>query len=56
MWNYFLSRHVWFGRKIAETINSKPINKTKLQKINIENYFPKEKTISKVRAKKYICN
>jgi len=43
-----------FARKIAETINSKPINKTKLQKINIENYFPKEKTISKVRAKKYI--
>lgn len=43
-----------FARKIAQTINSKPINKTKLKRINIDNYFPKEKTISKVRAKKYI--
>jgi L-aspartate oxidase len=43
-----------FARKIAQTINSRPISLTKLQKINIDNYFPKEKTISKVRAKKYI--
>ena len=43
-----------FAKKIADAINSKPINATRLQKINIENYFPKEKTISKVRAKKYI--
>jgi len=43
-----------FAKKIAEAINSKTIDPTKLKKINIENYFPKEKTISKIRAKKYI--
>jgi L-aspartate oxidase len=43
-----------FAKKIAEAINSKAIDQTKLEKINIENYFPKEKTISKIRAKKYI--
>ena len=43
-----------FARKIAETINANPIQQTKLQRIDIANYFPKEKTISKIRAKKYI--
>lgn len=36
-----------FARKIAETINANPIQQTKLQKIDIANYFPKEKLLAK---------
>tara|TARA_B100000963_G_scaffold9068_1_gene7161 strand:- start:1348 stop:2928 length:1581 start_codon:yes stop_codon:yes gene_type:complete len=42
-----------FSKRIADTINSEP-PKTGFNLINIENYIPKEKTISKIRAKKYI--
>ena len=42
-----------FSKRIADTINSEPPKKGH-KLINIENYIPKEKTISKIRAKKYI--
>ena len=42
-----------FSKRIADTINSGPPKKGH-KLINIENYIPKEKTISKIRAKKYI--
>ena len=42
-----------FARRIANKINSEPA-KQSIKLINIENYIPKEKTISKIRAKKYI--
>ena len=42
-----------FARRIANKINSEPAKKS-IKLINIENYIPKEKTISKIRAKKYI--
>jgi L-aspartate oxidase len=42
-----------FSKRIADTINSEPPKKSH-NLINIENYIPKEKTISKIRAKKYI--
>ena len=42
-----------FSRRIANKINSEP-PKQSYKLINIENYIPKEKTISKIRAKKYI--
>ncbi len=42
-----------FSKRIASTINSEPPKKSH-KLINIENYIPKEKTISKIRAKKYI--
>jgi len=42
-----------FARRIANKINSEP-TKQSIKLINIENYIPKEKTISKIRAKKYI--
>ncbi len=42
-----------FGKKIADSINSK-FAKTKKFNIDFQNYIPKEKTISKIRAKKYI--
>ena len=42
-----------FSKRIADTINSDPPKKGH-KLINIENYIPKEKTISKIRAKKYI--
>ena len=42
-----------FSKRIADTINSEPSKKDH-KLINIENYIPKEKTISKIRAKKYI--
>jgi len=42
-----------YAKKIANKINSKEIKKIK-PSINIQNYIPKEKTISKIRAKKYI--
>lgn len=42
-----------FAKRIADKINSEP-SKRVHKLINIENYIPKEKTISKVRAKKYI--
>ena len=42
-----------FSKRIADTINSEPPKKSH-KLINIENYIPKEKTISKIRAKKYI--
>lgn len=43
-----------FAKKIAETINQHPTKYNVLKSINIDNYFPKEKTLSKIRAKKYI--
>jgi len=43
-----------FAKQIASTINSEVIGQLALKRINIENYFPKEKTLSKIRAKKYI--
>ena len=43
-----------FAKKIAETINQQPLKNKVLQSINIENYFPKEKSLSKIRARKYI--
>ena len=42
-----------FSKRIADTINSEPPKKGH-KLLNIENYIPKEKTISKIRAKKYI--
>ena len=42
-----------FSKRIADQINSEPAKKSH-NLINIENYIPKEKTISKIRAKKYI--
>ena len=42
-----------FSKRIADTINSEPPKKVH-KLLNIENYIPKEKTISKIRAKKYI--
>tara|TARA_B100000963_G_scaffold14321_1_gene11016 strand:+ start:3073 stop:4653 length:1581 start_codon:yes stop_codon:yes gene_type:complete len=42
-----------FSKRIADSINSEPPKKGH-KLINIENYIPKEKTISKIRAKKYI--
>ena len=42
-----------FSKRIADTINSGPPKKSH-KLLNIENYIPKEKTISKIRAKKYI--
>ncbi len=42
-----------FSKRIADQINSEPPKKSH-NLINIENYIPKEKTISKIRAKKYI--
>ena len=42
-----------FSKRIAKKINSEP-PKQSHNLINIENYIPKEKTISKIRAKKYI--
>ena len=42
-----------FSKRIADTINSEPPKKSH-NLINISNYIPKEKTISKIRAKKYI--
>jgi len=42
-----------FSKRIADTINSE-LPKKGHKLINIENYIPKEKTISKIRAKKYI--
>ncbi len=42
-----------FSKRIADKINSEAPKKSH-NLINIENYIPKEKTISKIRAKKYI--
>ena len=42
-----------FAKRIANKINTEPPKKS-LKIVNIENYIPKEKTISKIRAKKYI--
>jgi len=42
-----------YAKRIANKINSEPL-KQGHKLINIENYIPKEKTISKIRAKKYI--
>ena len=43
-----------YAIRIAKKINSLPIKNYAIRSINIKNYLPKEKTISKVRAKKYI--
>ena len=43
-----------FAKQIAKAINHEPLSPLELKRINIENYFPKEKTLSKIRAKKYI--
>ena len=43
-----------YAIRIARKINSLPIKNYAIRSINIKNYLPKEKTISKVRAKKYI--
>ena len=40
-----------FSKRIADTINSEPPKKVH-KLINIENYIPKEKTISKNKGKK----
>ena len=43
-----------FGKIIAKSINSKIIKVKDLPWINVQKYLPKEKTASRVRAKKYI--
>ena len=43
-----------FGKKIAENINNSITSTIKERKFNFEQYLPKEKTSSKIRAKKYI--
>ena len=43
-----------FGQRIAESINSEVPNANKDNNINFKKYLPKEKTSSRIRAKKYI--
>ncbi|MFM7986190.1 MAG: FAD-binding protein, partial [Candidatus Fonsibacter sp.] len=43
-----------FGKKIAENINNSITTSVKERKFNFQQYLPKEKTSSKIRAKKYI--
>ena len=43
-----------YAMRIAKKINSSKIKINAAKSINIKNYLPKEKTISKIRAKKYI--
>ena len=43
-----------FGKRIASSINSEVLNNTKDEKINFKKYLPKERTSSRIRAKKYI--
>ena len=43
-----------YAMRIAKKINSSKIKINAVKSINIKNYLPKEKTISKIRAKKYI--
>jgi L-aspartate oxidase len=43
-----------FGKKIAENINNSITASVKERKFNFQQYLPKEKTSSKIRAKKYI--
>ncbi len=43
-----------FGKRIAASINSEVLNNTEDKNINFKKYLPKEKTSSRIRAKKYI--
>jgi L-aspartate oxidase len=43
-----------FGKRIATSINSEVLNNIEDKNINFQKYLPKEKTSSRIRAKKYI--
>ena len=43
-----------FGKRIATSINSEVLNNIEDKNINFKKYLPKEKTSSRIRAKKYI--